>query len=953
MTDTVQLPAVRPPTIVDALIPKVRNQTLAPTSDFYYDSIGAQAAGQHVTSDTALTYSGYWAGLNFIAGLFGRLPAKVFQDTADGRRERKNHHVYRVIAREPNEDMDSFIFWEMMAKWYVNAGYAIAERQVLGDSGQLHALWPIHPSRSRPERVGGRKTGRWLVRMNDGGEVPLERSEVFRLTGNLSDDGEVGKGLIVYAARAIGVGLAQQNYEAGFYGNGGRPSGVLMHKGTLSDKARDAMRREWRTIHAEGNEIAILWEGTDYRQISVDPEHAKLMQSKIGTLGDMSRFLDLPPHVLYELSRGTFNNTGEMNRFLVSHPLNARLVRVEKAMNKQLFTQAEKKAGYYTKFMVNALLRGTPKERAEYNQVLLRNGVLSQDEWRAQEELNKLPDGLGETFWMRRDMAPLELVKEAAKREIEKSTVIPDTPEGPPTPPTPDESNEDAQNRTREYRGHIRRLTADLRGFRQQYRDETARLSDVAQKRLEQRDAARGDLARSNEQVEAADSKLQLALERERDAKQAFDAALADKLVNDEQIAGLIRKVSGLEKAKAELEDQAKQDAHQLGIVNERAKEAESARDAALGESNAKDSTISALQEQMTALGGDVRRLTTELTAANDKTSKLEAVCAELTEAKLDVERAAKESGERADDATARLKGATESLAELQSKHGETLESLNRSKREVQTVEKQRDTAAGKLEAAETALSGAQNTLAATEREKVKAESALSDVQQRIDRLDRESQSAISKATKRGDDFKSQVDSLSSDLGAMRAERSTLQQQNTVLAKSRDELASSLTDAQKEAEAAAERAVAAENEAKVAENVGQQRLKQVRAVVSDSTRSLLGESLQFLLSQEQHEVKTAARKADRFKQIVGNYYHHFQSRLVGQLRAASDAIEQLGGERVDVAKLAADYVAESRTKLHNVFHTTKRDDLRVAVNQELKSWEGRRQQLLDWIGGDG
>ena len=58
-----------------------------------------------------------------------------------------------------------------------------------------------------------------------------------------------------------------------------------------------------------------------------------------------------------------------------------------------------------TKFTVNALLRGYPKDRAEYYRTMLNIGALSIDEIRQYEELPTIPGG--ENHFMQLNMATL------------------------------------------------------------------------------------------------------------------------------------------------------------------------------------------------------------------------------------------------------------------------------------------------------------------------------------------------------------------------------------------------------------------------------------------------------------------------------------------------------------------------------------------------------------------
>ena len=832
--------------LLDAVLPRAQAALPSPTDDFWYGPVSGSAAGQNVNGSSALTFSGCWAATNAIAGLFGAMPCKTFKKTPDGREETPKHAVHKALSREPNPEMDSFVFWEMMTQWWVNYGNAFAEIQRTESSNSVYALWPIHPTRVKPERSGsGEWTGRWEVRRNNGPPNVLDSNEVFNIVGHLSDDGLIGKGVLYVAAKAIGVGLAEQKYQGGFYESGGNPSGILEHPKTLSPSARDALRREWKTIHREGNEVAILWEGMKFTKTSVDPEHAQLIESRVFSIQEMSRFYDLPPHVLYELSKGTFANTEEMNRFLVSQSLYRRMVRAEKACDRQLFTESEKAAGYYTKFNPTALLHGDPKQQAEVLAIELQNGVTSQDEWRAIKDRNKLPDGQGKNHWIRRDMATLDLVLrsggEVPGGESAPGAPKPDTPPKPPVP-TPEE------NRLNALVAEMQIENAELGGVVQSLKSQIEEKDDLIKCESEATAQARF------ERDELLKIKCGLAVE--------LDSVKSECGVKDGEIATLN---AALDSEKAENKS------HRLTI------------DANIGE---------------------------------------------ILEFK------------------SKCREASESLVAAQLERDSALTARDKAQRELGAVQKQLERSDHMIGALDSEAKATKAALEAAEASKSKVESQLADLKSKLSVTETERD----RANKRGDDFKATNEKLSIQVGSLRAETVAMQTQLTSLTNTRDETVRMLAECKESLKTAESERLTVENALKQANIDSEQAKAAARMAVCGSLRGLLDESLQLLLNDEQAWVKEAARKPEQFKEIVNGHYHHFGQRLLGQLTQAASAIEQLGGERVDVAKIASDYVAESRTKLNNVFHTTKREELRVAIRDELVLWEGRQKTLLDWIG---
>lgn len=79
----------------------------------------------------------------------------------------------------------------------------------------------------------------------------------------------------------------------------------------------------------------------------------------------------------------------------VVHTLGPWFERIEQAIDCQLLTDAERKAGYYSKLEERGLLRGALKDTAEYLYKLAGLGLITRNEGREMLDMNPL-DGLDE-----------------------------------------------------------------------------------------------------------------------------------------------------------------------------------------------------------------------------------------------------------------------------------------------------------------------------------------------------------------------------------------------------------------------------------------------------------------------------------------------------------------------------------------------------------------------------
>ena len=62
-------------------------------------------------------------------------------------------------------------------------------------------------------------------------------------------------------------------------------------------------------------------------------------------------------------------------------------------MDYKLFTELERKQGYFIKFNTNAMLRADSVSRVNYYKEMLNNGVMSINDVRELEDLNRIENG--------------------------------------------------------------------------------------------------------------------------------------------------------------------------------------------------------------------------------------------------------------------------------------------------------------------------------------------------------------------------------------------------------------------------------------------------------------------------------------------------------------------------------------------------------------------------------
>ena len=245
--------------------------------------------------------------------------------------------------------------------------------------------------------VGGRKW--YSVRCFDrersflDGVWPDEDMLHFML---LTLDGVKGVNPVVYNALSLGKTVATEQFGAEFYTRGGNIRAVLETDGQLGDDARARFVKSFQES-AKNFTTPLLEYGIKYKQLSVSPVAAQLVQSEVMSVTDIARILNIPPHMIAELSHATFSNIEHQTIQFVQYTLRPIVKRLEVEMEGKLFFPDER-GRYDIKFVLDGLLRGDTASRSSYYHNAILDGYMSRNEVRGLEGLEHR-DGLDDMLY--------------------------------------------------------------------------------------------------------------------------------------------------------------------------------------------------------------------------------------------------------------------------------------------------------------------------------------------------------------------------------------------------------------------------------------------------------------------------------------------------------------------------------------------------------------------------
>ena len=349
---------------------------------------GASASGIVVNSQTAMQSAAVYSSVKVLAESIGMLPMNLYRKEADGSRTCLSDHPLHVLCHDqPNEWMTSVEFWEMMVVALNLRGnaYAYINRN---RSGQVVELLPLHPDMVRVI-MGADFRLEYEITMPDGGFKRFGVGEIFHIRG-LTLNGWLGISPIAYARESIGLALATEKFGGQLFRNGAKMGGVLEHPGKLSKDSYERIKASFDEAHSGENahKTALLEEGMKFSRISLSANDSQFLDTRKYQRSEIAAIFRVPPHMIGDLEKATFSNIEQQSLEFVNYSLMPWLVRIEKAIKRDLMTPKERR-DLTMKFNVSGLLRGDANARS----ALYHNGIL--DGWMTRNEARAAESELG------------------------------------------------------------------------------------------------------------------------------------------------------------------------------------------------------------------------------------------------------------------------------------------------------------------------------------------------------------------------------------------------------------------------------------------------------------------------------------------------------------------------------------------------------------------------------
>ena len=344
-------------------------------------------AGVSVSEDSALNYSAYYRAISLIAGSSSTLPIHIYKRISESKREKLDGHpLEAMLNQESNPDMDAATFRETIQAHVLGWGNGYAE--IIRAGPRPVRLEILQPNRVKAKR-GADGAIAYEVKEDNGVSITLEALDVFHLK-NLGGDGLTGWSIARRAKESLGLSLAAEKFGSAFFGNGSRPGGFIKFPGVMKEEAWRKFRESFYEVHGgpqKFGKVGLLEAGMDWVAVGIPPEDAQFLETRRFQVAEIARWFGVPAHLLGDLERATHSNIEVQGIEFLVYCLRYWLVKWEKAINRILLSEAERRQGLYAEFVTDSLLRTDLVTRYNAYNVGVNGGWLSVNDVRQRENL--------------------------------------------------------------------------------------------------------------------------------------------------------------------------------------------------------------------------------------------------------------------------------------------------------------------------------------------------------------------------------------------------------------------------------------------------------------------------------------------------------------------------------------------------------------------------------------
>lgn len=372
----------------------LENPAVPLSAENAYEELFGTQPTKAVSPDLAMKLAAVYACVYVLSSSIAQLPLHVKRKSGDKVETVRDHPTYYLLHDSPNFWQTSYKLREYAQSAVLLYGNAYIHI-VRNKNGKVQSLESLEPWKAQLLKNGGRYVYGYY---DDDKTLSIAPDDMIHIK-SLGPSIKTGKSVIQTHAETIGLGLDARKFASGFFGGNARPAGILSVKTPINSGSWANFKSMWQEaqnkLRSEENKTILLPAELDYKALTVSPVDTELLSMMKLNRSEIAGIFNVPAHMINDLEKATFSNISEQTIQFIRYSVMPWVVNWEQELNRKIFTEAERKAGYFVKFNLAGIMRGTAAERATFYHNAITDGWMSRNEARQLEDMNPV-DGLDE-----------------------------------------------------------------------------------------------------------------------------------------------------------------------------------------------------------------------------------------------------------------------------------------------------------------------------------------------------------------------------------------------------------------------------------------------------------------------------------------------------------------------------------------------------------------------------
>lgn len=379
----------------------------------FLQMMGVDTTKIKVTSKVAMGISTFFSAVHLISDIIATQPWSLLQkDEEQNILSARDHTLHYLLHTRPNAQMSSFIFRKMMFMNMLVHGQAIA--QIIKD--RMGNAIGLRPFMSKDVQTHTDPLTGWVFFKIVNTNLVLKEEEVIHLK-DVAFDGTKGSSILHWQEDSIKLpalakAFSSKTLEKGAFMSGFVTAPLQAKDGEAAEIYKERIVSSLRGDNIGGFGLAVLGQGADYKPVTRSMADSSVIELFDQSDRDIAKAFRVPLVMLGDTTKSTSFGKGidSMYILLVNNVIAPKVKQLEEETDYKCLTFKDQRDGYYSKMNLRSLLRGDAASFADYTTKQLQNGVVTQNEIRALDDLTRLEGG--DRLWIQQNMMPMDRADE-------------------------------------------------------------------------------------------------------------------------------------------------------------------------------------------------------------------------------------------------------------------------------------------------------------------------------------------------------------------------------------------------------------------------------------------------------------------------------------------------------------------------------------------------------------